>query len=582
MKRIMMISLMCLLIITGCESKLNNGNSNIIIGGINNESEENNMDELFGEGWTVESFLMSDLNDLSEAEITEVEVFLNKINGLEENYTEAVEEQLDELYSDFYTYLSSIGIEYEDSKEAVSDENYEDLQAWTTETFLESSMDKFTKNQLYDVQVYLDQINTIEEDYSDVKEDALNALYDDLYDYIDGLGIELEHGEDVMIGKGIDSGEGLALEPWTSELYLGVDYEKLTSSQIKDVEKILEKINELEAKSTDEQTDNIKILYIELNDTLRGFGLSAPIDSYETLMVEYPDAFTTSEASQLLALDELILNLYENEPDSVDIDKAYETLEALLEKAGFDPDNIIGQIESGSVNLATFNLDNTVVTFKGTKDISSADMKRFQFMIEKAKQIIAEDKLHYMKYFVINTDGYGNVLAYVSQENDELTKWRMVLDIKDAYDDEGNYLDGYDETLVHEYAHILTLNASQMQSESVDTYENEEGVLKKNSYLNQFYETFWTSIIDEHREDVDPMDTSGDSAYEFYEKHHELFVSDYAATNPEEDFAETFRIFVFNGIPIGNTIKDEKVLSFHNDPSLSQMRDTIRKNLGLN
>ena len=79
---------MSLFITTGCESELESTNNNIMRSDMNNELVSNNIEDYDFEKWTAKSFLLSDYDDLSKVEISEVEVYLNEINALEENYTE--------------------------------------------------------------------------------------------------------------------------------------------------------------------------------------------------------------------------------------------------------------------------------------------------------------------------------------------------------------------------------------------------------------------------------------------------------------------------------------------------------------
>ena len=67
--------------------------------------------------------------------------------------------------------------------------------------------------------------------------------------------------------------------------------------------------------------------------------------------------------------------------------------------------------------------------------------------------------------------------------------------------------------------------------------------------LNQFYQTFWKDYV------LEEFPTK----YSFYVRNQDAFVSDYAATNPAEDIAETFRVFVMEEKPTGNKIRDKKV-----------------------
>ena len=56
-------------------------------------------------------------------------------------------------------------------------------------------------------------------------------------------------------------------------------------------------------------------------------------------------------------------------------------------------------------------------------------------------------------------------------------------------------------------------------------------------------------------------------------------MTEYAATNPSEDFAESFMVFVLKEKPIKSTITDQKILFFYDFPELVEIRDFIRSNL---
>jgi hypothetical protein len=62
---------------------------------------------------------------------------------------------------------------------------------------------------------------------------------------------------------------------------------------------------------------------------------------------------------------------------------------------------------------------------------------------------------------------------------------------------------------------------------------------------------------------------------------YELFVTEYAATNPGEDIAEVFAVFVTRADkPTGLSIKDKKVQMLYEYPDLVHLRTQIRTNLG--
>lgn len=471
-----------------------------------------------------------------------------------------------------------IAVEEKTADEAPIDEA--DLDIWTLENLLGDEVELLDEAGEKEVQQLLDQINELEADDWEKRVDQLDVLYNELTRLLETYDIYFEFVDDETdFESSDDESEEYGYEPWTLKSYLGFEYDKLTDEQKVEAQVIIDKINAAEENYSEEAEDAIREIYQEMNVLLKTFGLKVPVSTIEDFAKEHPGKFTDDQVEKMIALDEKIMDLNENDPENEGIEELYEQLEKILSDAGFDADEVLTQIESSSVIYAKFKLDSQSMTFIGDKEaVLSSDMDKFRFIAERALKVISKEMRHYVQHILINSDGQANVLAYVRQENDELTKWRMVLDIKDAFDEKGDYIKEYDETIVHEFGHLLTLNASQMQDTSNGTYENEEGILSEKSYMNQFYQKFWPEIMGDYDESVDPYDP--DSAYEFYERYSEQFVSDYAATNPEEDIAESFRIFVCFDKPEGNEISDQKVLWFYEFPEMVALRDAIRSNLG--
>jgi hypothetical protein len=192
--------------------------------------------------------------------------------------------------------------------------------------------------------------------------------------------------------------------------------------------------------------------------------------------------------------------------------------------------------------------------------------------------------------FSIVTDGEGNLLAAVAQSDQDPQRWVMEVDILDTQD----WLN-LTYTLIHESAHLLTLNPAQVtpsqpvfdNPEDEDIYLREvsacptyfpgEGCAHPDSYLYQFFSLFWKDI---HAEWQDVYLIEDDEAYyatldEFYFAYEDRFLTDYAATNPEEDIAEAFSFFVLTPRPAGDTIAQEKILFFYEFPELVRLRDEI-------
>lgn len=208
--------------------------------------------------------------------------------------------------------------------------------------------------------------------------------------------------------------------------------------------------------------------------------------------------------------------------------------------------------------------------------------------------IIPAEQRSTLQEFHIFSDGEDEILAAVEQSYEDPYRWILMVDIIDSDDPvDLTY------TLVHEYAHLLTLGPDQVppsqaifnnpesdqvyedEYESCNTYFPGEGCSKRDSYLNQFVDDFWLDFYDEwvditYIEDDDEYYDELDS---FYRKYEDQFVTDYAATSPEEDIAETFSFFILTPRPTGNSIADQKIIFFYQYPELVSLRMQIIENI---
>lgn len=192
--------------------------------------------------------------------------------------------------------------------------------------------------------------------------------------------------------------------------------------------------------------------------------------------------------------------------------------------------------------------------------------------------------------YSIVTDGEGNILAAVTQTTYDPALWALEVDIRDSADKLN-----LTYTLIHEYAHLLTLGPDQVtpsraifnNPDDDDIYYDEvsacpdyfpgEGCSRPDSYVNAFFNHFWVDI-EEEWQDINLIEDD-DAYYEalddFYYKYEDRFLTDYAATNPEEDMAEVFTFFILSPRPAEDTIAEEKILFFYDYPELVQLRDEI-------
>lgn len=111
-------------------------------------------------------------------------------------------------------------------------------------------------------------------------------------------------------------------------------------------------------------------------------------------------------------------------------------------------------------------------------------------------------------------------------------------------------------TVVHEFAHVLTLNSGQVRgvAGTCSTLALDEGCAGASSYINQFNKQFWVTKADG-------------------------FVSDYASTDITEDMAESFAAFVLQDKPSGTSVAEQKINFYYNFPEAVQLRQQIRANI---
>ncbi|MDB5225180.1 MAG: hypothetical protein JWL87_132 [Candidatus Adlerbacteria bacterium] len=140
-------------------------------------------------------------------------------------------------------------------------------------------------------------------------------------------------------------------------------------------------------------------------------------------------------------------------------------------------------------------------------------------------------------------------------------------------------------TLVHEYAHLITLNSSQVDYKKINKLKcrkanlyatNGDGCTLTDSYLSAFAQKFWTASAQKAAKD---SATTGATDL-YYAQNKNSFTTVYAATGPEEDIAEAFTDFVLRAKPTGSLVKDQKILFFYQYPELVKLRDSIRSAIG--
>ena len=176
--------------------------------------------------------------------------------------------------------------------------------------------------------------------------------------------------------------------------------------------------------------------------------------------------------------------------------------------------------------------------------------------------------------YSVGDSSESSLLAWVTQDGAAPEYWHLSVNLDGAQD--MSYLL---TTLIHEYAHILTLDLGQRPPEQdcVLAAPSQE-CWYDDAYLMAFWAEFWAGYGDDA-----PAATNGDDAVTtaFYAAHEEEFISGYAATNVGEDIAESFMAYVIEPVPdASRSTVAAKMAFFERYPELSAIRERIRAAFG--
>lgn len=252
--------------------------------------------------------------------------------------------------------------------------------------------------------------------------------------------------------------------------------------------------------------------------------------------------------------------------------------------------------------LVTYSVQGDAIVEPALNDEISGDLKDEQensALQNEAWQIFTEmippQNREMIGQYSVFTDGADNTLAAVEQLSDDITLWSLQIDTADLEDKDALLF-----TLIHEYAHVLTLDSSQVtpDQELVDDWNNPKLLKEKaaacptyftgtgcshaDSYIHVFYNRFWLDVNDEWQtidamqyDNPDDLTPYYDALYQFYKAHPDQFIDDYSTTHPAEDIAESFAYFVFGPKPTGTSIKEQKIAFFYEYPELVALRQSV-------
>ncbi len=223
--------------------------------------------------------------------------------------------------------------------------------------------------------------------------------------------------------------------------------------------------------------------------------------------------------------------------------------------------------------VATFTVEGNVLVVDGVApDLS----ERATAVWNRFTRIVPADQRSMVSSFELMDVEYAG--AHVYPTDADPTRW--VLGVSEGL---GSDLD---ETLLHEWGHLVTLSASEVppnpNAVGCKTYFTGEGCALPESTFARFVQAFWPRDMIDEAERISMIEAENeyfDAVDAFLARHEGAFVTDYAATNPGEDLAETIAVFILTDRPDGNEVRDDKVLFLWNDPEFVTVRERIRENL---
>lgn len=198
---------------------------------------------------------------------------------------------------------------------------------------------------------------------------------------------------------------------------------------------------------------------------------------------------------------------------------------------------------------------------------STSDLRLWQLF----SRIVGKDELaKYIQSFEVFDDSNSDSAASVWQSQSP-GKWHV--NVNAAYIEDKKDLI---YTMVHEYGHIISLNSMQIDGNiqgSCPRLALSEGCAKQTSYINAYYNKFWRQYGSDAPADEGQ---NQNEVQKFFDQNRGSFVSEYAANNYTEDWAETWATFVTKAKTNGDQVKDKKVQTMYEYPALVRERDRIR------
>ncbi len=373
----------------------------------------------------------------------------------------------------------------------------------------------------------------------------------------------------------------------TLEQELAIDYNRLTVEQLASLNVLYDEIAKFEMTDNPSDEETFSAMLDEFYDLLRSYNIEGPVASYNDYLDVLKPRLKDSDIARIYELVEQYdiaskeyyeaLETTTEEINKAALDEIYSEVFYIFEDNNIDFDELENHVTSGNMNYGLFDIVNGKIklsekSITKAEDISKERMALYEESWNTAKLLITDKYIKWFVLFELNTDGYQEDMAFVQPENDDNSVWRLGLDLRDTFLSDGSYHEEFYLTLVHELFHAMSLNNEQLMVDAPivpTTYVDDYGTFKEDSYVNQFYSKFWIAIKDDY--------DSFDDYTDYYYANEEDFITEYSATNPVEDIAESFSYFVTCDKTTGNTIAEQKINFFYQYPELVEYRSVVQE-----
>jgi len=185
----------------------------------------------------------------------------------------------------------------------------------------------------------------------------------------------------------------------------------------------------------------------------------------------------------------------------------------------------------------------------------------YQQYADRLRLLLPPQYRDYLDQFMVFSNHADDIDAFVAVASDGRdTTWTYGVSAQEiSYDPTS---ESSIELMVHEFAHMFSLDqllASEASTATCSEVYANLACFASGSYLEEFVMDFWDEQLLGELADAREGRNPDRELFQFYQEYESEFVSDYAATNPSEDFAESFAWYVLD-LPVRQgTIAAEKV-----------------------